>query len=97
MAEEYETKSVIIGKKGASNKDGSYPIFVNLFDENEPHKDHTIVPKKFLEFEGIHKIIIKNLEVEYLLVGKDIVINNLKKIHVDVDSDGHIFIDGVQE
>ena len=95
--EEFETKSAIIGKKGSRDEQESYPIFVNLFDENDPHKNPKTMPKRFLEYTGIHKIMIKGLDVEYLLIGKDIVINNLKKIRISVDEVGHLIIDGNQQ
>lgn len=95
--DEYKTKSVIIGKKGKRDKEDNYPIFVNLFDTNDPHKNPDEMPKKFLEYNGIHKIIINKLNVEYLLIGKDILINNLKKIKISVDDMGHLIIEGDQE
>lgn len=96
MAEEFKTKSAIIGKKGSLDKDENYPVFVNLFDVNDPHKDPNTVPKKFLEYK-IHKIIIKGLTVEYLLIGKDMVINNLKKIRLSYENGGHLIVEGEQE
>jgi len=96
MADEYKTKSAIIGKKGKMDDNENFPIFVNLFDVNDPHKDPDVVPKKFLEYK-VHKIILKGLEVEYLLVGKDMVINNLKKIRLSVEGHGHLVVSGEQE
>ncbi len=95
MFDEFKTKSAIIGKKGKMDDNEDFPIFVNLFDVNDPHKDPNTVPKRFLEFK-VHKIIIKNLEVEYLLVGKDMVINNLKKIKLSVEGHGHLVVSGEQ-
>jgi hypothetical protein len=96
MTQEYETKSVIIGKAGKPNDKENYPIFVNLFDVNNPHRDPNAMPIKFLEYEDIHKIIIDGLKIEYLLLGKDIIINNLKKIDINVDN-CHLNISGEQE
>lgn len=93
---EYKTKSAIIGKKGKMDENENFPIFVNLFDVNDPHKDPDTIPKKFLEFESIHKIIIKGLTVEYLLIGKDMVLNNLESINLNVEEDGHLVITGKQ-
>ncbi len=96
MADEFKTKSAIIGKKGKLENDDNYPIFVNLFDINDPHKDPNMVPKKFLEYK-VHKIITKGLTVEYLLIGKDLLINNLKSIKLSVEDHGHLVVEGVQE
>lgn len=96
MADEFKTKSVIIGKKGGIDENENYPVFVNLFDVNDPHKDPNTVPKKFLEYK-IHKIVLKGLTVEYLLIGKDMVINNLKKIKLSYEGHGHLIVEGEQE
>lgn len=95
--EEYKAKSAIIGKKGKMDENENYPIFVNLFDENNPHKDADTTPKKFLEFPKVHKIIVKGLTVEYLLVGKDMVINDLESIKLGIEGDGHLIITGKQK
>lgn len=94
--EEYKAKSAIIGKSGKMDANENFPIFVNLFNVNDPHKDANAVPTKFLEFGAIHKIIIKGLTVEYLLVGKDMVVNNLETIKLSVEEDGHLVITGKQ-
>lgn len=93
---EYKAKSAIIGKKGKMDENENYPVFVNLFDRNDPHKDPSSVPVEFIEFEAIHKIIIEGLRVEYLLVGKDMVINNLDSIKLSLEEDGHLIITGKQ-
>lgn len=93
---EYKAKSAIIGKKGKMDENENYPVFVNLFDKNDPHKDPSSVPLEFIEFEAIHKIIIKGLTVEYLLVGKDMVINDLDTISLGVEDHGHLIIIGKQ-
>ncbi|MBR9690739.1 hypothetical protein GOV08_03580 [Candidatus Woesearchaeota archaeon] len=95
--EEFKTKSAIIGKKGKSDENENYPVFVNLFDVNDPHKDHEMTPKNFLEYKEIHKIVINGLNIEYLLIGKDIVINNLKSIKIEADDENHLIIEGKQE
>lgn len=90
----YETKSIIIGRMKRVNQDEDYPCFVHLFEMNDPHKSGK-VPKKMLDFDQIHKVILKRLNVNYLLEGNDIVINNLEE--VDVDQDGpHLIISGKQ-
>ncbi len=93
---EYETKSAIIGRKKRENKaDEDYPCFIHLFDINNPHTSGE-VPKHMLDYPHIHKVIIKGLDINYLLMGNDIVINGLKKLEVKV-IEGHVYISGVQE
>ena len=95
----YKTKSAIIGK---SKKDSGYdgmdrPVFISLFDINDPHKTNK-VPKKRFDFKnGIHKIILKDLEIDYLLAGHDILINNLEEIDFKDDKEGHLIITGKQK
>ncbi len=94
-----QTKSVLIGKKKKSESyDGiDRPCFISLFDINDPHLSKE-VPKKRYDFdEGIHKIIIKGLKVDYLLAGHDIVINNLDNVEFVDDKKGHLVITGKQK
>jgi len=92
---EYKTKSVIIGRKKRPNKDDTdYPCFINLFNINDPHKSGQ-VPEQMLDFPKVHKVVIKGLDVNYLLPGNDIIINNLESVEIDVD-EPHITIIGKQ-
>jgi len=91
---DYKTKSVILGRKKRENKDEAYPCFISMFDMNNPHTSGE-VPKKILDFPLVHKVIIKGLDVNYLLEGNDLVINNLESIEIKVE-DGHIFVSGNQ-
>lgn len=92
----YPTKSVIIGRKKRENKeDEDYPCFVHLFDIKNPHTSGK-VPREMLDFPHIHKVIIKGLDVNYLLMGNDIVINDLQEIEIEV-REGHVYITGTQE
>ncbi len=94
-----KTKSAIIGKsKKDSNYDGmERPVFLSLFDINDPHKTNK-VPKKRYDFKnGVHKIILKNLEIDYLLAGHDILINNLQEIEFEKDKEGHLIVTGKQK
>ena len=94
-----KAKSAIIGKsKKESNYDGmDRPVFISLFDINDPHKTNK-VPKKRNDFkEGIHKLIIKDLEVNYLLAGHDILINDLQELELNKDKEGHLLITGKQK
>ena len=90
---EYKTKSVIIGRKGKRDDDGNSPVFVNLFDINNPHKTAE-VPKEMIDFEKIHKIVIDKLTISYLIEGSDILINDLEEIEVEEKEPGHLFISG---
>src|SRR3989338_6643499 len=73
----YKTKSVLIARKKESGDDFSRrPCFISLFDENNPHLN-TQGPKEVVEFEKIHKVVIKGLNIDYLLPGNDIVMKCL--------------------
>ncbi|HLD88898.1 MAG TPA: hypothetical protein VI894_01695 [Candidatus Nanoarchaeia archaeon] len=91
----YKTKSIIIGRKKKFSDDiEDRPCFVSLFDINNPHTSGKI-PKKILDFTA-HKILIKELNVDYLLAGNDLVINDLE--HIDVTSEnGHVYVTGRQK
>jgi hypothetical protein len=91
----YQAKSAIIGRMKREDKDDElYPCFVSLFDINDPHKTGE-VPKEQIKFEQLHKIIIDDLDINYLLAGNDIVINNLEVIDVSYKPP-HLFIKGKQ-
>ncbi|MFH0875224.1 MAG: hypothetical protein V1859_04765 [archaeon] len=92
----YKTLSAMIGKRGKRDEEGNCPIFVHLFDINDPHKTDK-VPTKFIEFDSIHKIVIKDLTISYLMAGQDILVNNLE--YVDIEKDAydpahHLIISG---
>lgn len=94
-----KTQSAIIGKlKKPESYDGmDRPVFISLFDINDPHKTSE-VPKKRFDFKtGIHKVVIDNLEIDYLLAGHDILINNLKELEFNKDKEGHLHITGKQK
>ena len=91
----YTTKSAIIGRKKRENeRDEAYPCFISLFDINNPHTSGK-VPVTILDFPLVHKVVIRGLDVNYLLEGNDIVVNNLEYIDVRVE-EGHIHITGKQ-
>ena len=94
----YVTKSAIIGRKQHNEGDDqNRPCFVSLFKMNDPHKKNE-VPDKILEFESIHKVIITGLDVNYLLPGNDLVINNLEHIDVKEDKEKpHLLVSGKQK
>jgi len=89
----YQAKSIIIGRKKSNNKDDNVrPCFVSLFDENNPHLS-TEGPKKVLEFDAVHRVIIEGLNVNYLLPGNDLIVNDLKEF--DVKQEGpHVVLKG---
>jgi len=96
----YHCGSAILGKKqkkDLAEKDSiieTAPVFVNLCTKNNPHQTAEI-PFKFLEF-NVHKVIIRGLDVYYLIPGTDLVINNLE--YLDIEQDGpHLYISGKQK
>lgn len=93
----YKTKSVLIARKKSSEDEEFLrrPCFISLFDENNPHLN-TEGPKEVIEFEKIHKVVIKGLNIDYLPSGNDIVINDLVEIEVTVDKD-FVYVTGKQE
>ncbi len=80
---EYATKSIIIGRmKRKDPEDNYYPVFVTLFDINEPQASGQ-VPKDRLEFKA-KRVILKGFnETNYLLAGNDLVVNDLTKIKIE--------------
>ena len=91
-------KSILIGKtKKEENYEGNdRPFYVSTFEKNDPHLNCQ-VPKERFEFEkGIHKVILKNLQIDYLLAGHDIVVNDLKELTLEKDSKGHLIVKGKQ-
>ncbi|MHA1409621.1 MAG: hypothetical protein ACTSQY_04780 [Candidatus Odinarchaeia archaeon] len=86
----------MIGRKGNRDEHGNSPVFVSLFDMNNPHKT-TKLPKKTIDFSKIHKIIISDLKVQYLIEGSDFLINDLSEIEVDEKEKGHLYISGKQK
>lgn len=91
----YKTKSVLIARKKSYEDDFSRrPCFISLFDENDPHLN-VHGPKDVVEFDKIHKVVIEGLNVDYLLPGNDIVINNLTEIEIEERND-HVYIKGKQ-
>ena len=91
----YETKSAILGRSGKRDEDGNGPVFVHLFNENDPHKK-SIVPEKFVDFDKMHKIVFDGLKIHYLLAGSDILINDLDYLEIEEDpnSKGNLIVSG---
>lgn len=89
----HKTKSIIIGRKKGGTEDFK-PCFIAFFDVNNPHQKN-LVPKKIVEFDRIHKVVIEGLNVNYLLPGNDLVINNLQSIDLKQDGE-HIHVRGKQ-
>lgn len=91
--DKYQPKSILIGrKKGSDDEPDVRPCFINLFNENNPHKSGE-APFEVLDFDKVHKIVIKGLDVNYLLPGNDLVINDIEFVHVDANG-LHITITG---
>lgn len=92
-----KTKSVIIGRRKRikkPQKDSDLrDCFVDLFDINNPHKTCK-APKKIFEFNKKQKIVISgSKEINFLLLGHDIVINNLKEVEIKEEGP-HLHVKG---
>lgn len=91
-------KSILIGKKKKEeNYEGNdRPVFVSMFEKNNPHLNCQ-VPKERFDFDkGVCKIVLDGLKVDYLLAGHDIVINNLKEASIEKNKKGDLIIKGRQ-
>jgi hypothetical protein len=93
----YKTKSALIGRSGKRDDFGNGPVFIHLFKVNDPHKK-TIVPDEFIDFQKIHKIVFKDLELNFLLAGSDILINDLEYLEIAEEKGklGNLLISGKQ-
>lgn len=93
----YQTKAIIIGRKGRIDKEDMIyrPCFISLFDMNDPHKQN-IVPKKILDFTKTKRVDIEGLDMKFMLMGGDLVINDLEYIEVS-EKDGNVKIKGKQK
>ncbi len=92
----YPTKSVIIGRKKRENMaNEGRPCFFAFYSMNKPQTSGK-VPDKIVDFEDVHKVIIKALDISYLLEGNDLVINNLEYLEIANDG-GHLIVTGKQK
>lgn len=92
----YKTTSVLIARKKHYEDDFlRRPCFISFFDENNPHLS-VIGPKDVIEYSRVHKVVIQGLDVNYLLPGNDLVINDLEEIEIEVRGD-HIYVKGKQK
>ncbi len=91
----YKTKSALIGRAGKRDEFGNGPVFIHLFKVNDPHKKN-IVPEKFVDFQKIHKIIFRGLNLSFLLAGSDILLNDLEYLEVTEEEGkrGNLVISG---
>lgn len=92
-----KTKSVIIGRrkriKETARDSDLRDCFVDLFDVNNPHLSSK-APKKIFEFNKKHKIVISgSKDINFLLLGHDIVINDLKEVEIK-ENGPHLYIKG---
>ena len=95
----YKAKSALVGRSGKRDENGNGPVYIHLFNQNDPHKS-AAVPDKFVDdHKKIHKIMFKDLDINFLLAGSDILINDLEYIEVDEDpkSKGNLVISGKQK
>ncbi|MCM2325156.1 MAG: hypothetical protein NDI94_01725, partial [Candidatus Woesearchaeota archaeon] len=73
----YQAKSALVGRSGKRDENGNGPVYIHLFSQNDPHKS-VVVPDKFVdEHKKIHKVMFKGLDINFLLAGSDILINDL--------------------
>jgi len=91
-------KSILIGKK---KKEKDYegndrPVYVSLFEKNDPHLNCQVPIKRHDFDKGIHKVILDGLKIDYLLAGHDIIVNDLKECSIEQDGKGHLIIKGKQ-
>ena len=93
---EYNIKSVMIGRKPRVNTNDEYKMLsLAFFNENNPHKTEGF-PVEELDFPNTEKIRIIELNSSYYLEGNDIIINDLKKIKIEVEGT-KVFITGEQD
>ena len=94
----YKVKSIIIGRKKNEGKELlGRPCFISMFDTNDPHIKN-ISPKKILDFKSIKKVILKGFEVNYLLEGNDILVNNLSSLEIKQNpKNKHLILSGKQD
>lgn len=87
----YKTRSVLIARKKSYADDfARRPCLISFFDENNPHLN-VLGPKDVLEFLKVHKVVITGLNINYLLPGNDIVINDLEELEIEERGD-HIYL-----
>ncbi|MBN2421393.1 hypothetical protein JXB27_03895 [Candidatus Woesearchaeota archaeon] len=93
----YKAKSLILGRTGKRDEQGRGPVFVRLFGVNDPHKT-TEAPLNFLDFEKVQKIVLKGMDVNYLIGGSDIYANDLEEVDITEEKDkNNIIIVGKQK
>lgn len=97
----YKAKSIIVSrlKREPDSEYASRPCRITLYSRNDPHlRDEE--PENVLEFNKVQKVVLKNLEVNYLLAGNDLVVNDLEEISVSKENGdiviGPIFKKGLE-
>ncbi len=93
-----KAKSILIGKaKKEDNYEGNdRPVYVSVFDSNNPHLNLSVPIKRYDFAKGVHKVILKDIKIDYLLAGHDIIINNLIEANIEEDGKGHLIVTGKQ-
>ncbi|MBS3119893.1 hypothetical protein J4475_03655 [Candidatus Woesearchaeota archaeon] len=86
----YKCKSAIIGRMHKRSKKTTERLdtllaFVNLCDKSNPIRNN-VMPFKFLEFE-VQDVKIKGLDVDFMIDGSDIVLDNLSSLSLEVEDD----------
>ena len=80
---EFDSKCIMLARKPAVEGADFKTAMIALFDSNNPHKTGEVA-KEVLEFDNMEKIRIRDLNVSYYLEGNDIVINDLKKVRLEI-------------
>ncbi|MBS3107517.1 hypothetical protein J4468_01245 [Candidatus Woesearchaeota archaeon] len=79
---EIQAKSIIISRRKVV-QDVSYSCLISFFNINNPHLGGE-EPLDIKEFENAHKVIIRGpKEINYMLFGSDIIINDIKKLEIE--------------
>ncbi len=87
----YKAKSIIISKRPKKKGEISREFMLALFDINDPHK--TIeTPKENIKFKNITRVIIKGIDIHYLVEGGDVLLNSLKQVDIRKNKKGHLTI-----
>ena len=80
-----------------STDDLRQSLFQQTYEElakDGKRKDEVV--RKIIDYSKVHKVIIQGLDVNYLLPGNDIVINDLEEIEVEEQGE-HIYVKGKQK
>jgi hypothetical protein len=78
---EYQTKSVVFGRKPRQEGCEFKTAFFKLYNSAKP-LEHEF-PDKELDFRDVEKVELRNEDLDYYLEGNDLVMDNIKSITID--------------